>query len=42
LAVQKEPHSGTQEQLLRIHGISREAIQSHVVEMAGQMQMSTA
>lgn len=42
LAVHQEPHSGTQEQLLQIHGISRDAIHSQVVEMARQMQMSTA
>jgi transketolase len=42
LAVHEEPHSGTQEQLMRIHGISREAIHDHVLELASQMRVSTA
>ena len=42
LAVRKEPHSGTQEQLLRIHGISRESIYDRVMDLASQSRLSTA
>jgi len=42
LGVQKEPHSGTQEQLLQIHGISRDAIHQKVVELASQLGLSAA
>jgi transketolase len=42
LGVQQEPHSGTQEQLLRIHGISRDAIHQRVMQLAGEMGLSAA
>jgi transketolase len=42
LAVHDEPHSGTAEQLMRIHGISREAIHEQVQKLARQSQISTA
>ena len=42
MGVQKEPHSGTQEQLLRIHGISRDAIHHKITELASQMGLSAA
>lgn len=42
LAVQQEPHSGTQQQLLQMHGISRNAIARQVEELARQMGLSAA
>jgi transketolase len=42
LAVHDEPHSGTQKQLMRIHGISREAIHDQILKLSRQLQVSTA
>jgi transketolase len=42
LAVDTEPHSGTQEQLLRIHGISRDAIRDQVMDLVNHMKVSVA
>ena len=42
LAVQREPHSGTQQQLLQLHGISRDAIEHRIEELANQMGQSAA
>jgi transketolase len=42
LAVHNEPHSATAEQLLQIHGISREAIHNHVLALVSHRQWGTA
>jgi len=42
LAVNGEPHSGTQRELLERHGISRGAIERRIVEIAGQMGLIAA
>ncbi|MEJ2650552.1 MAG: transketolase [Gammaproteobacteria bacterium] len=42
LAVYDEPRSGTQEELLERHGISRNAIERRILEIAGQMGMVAA
>ena len=42
LAVQQEPHSGTQQQLLQMQGISRDAIAHQIEELAKQMGLSAA
>ena len=42
LAVHSEPHSGTQQQLLNVQGISREAIHQQILELASHMKVSTA
>ncbi len=42
LAVQQEPHSGTQQQLLQLHGISRDAIAQRIEALATQMGLSAA
>ena len=36
LGVRKQPHSGTREELLRIHGISSEAIRDQVLKLDGE------
>ena len=42
LAVQQESHSGTQQQLLQLHGISRDAIVRRVEELNSQHGLSAA
>lgn len=38
LAIRKEPHSGTREELLQIHGISSAAIRNQVLKLAEESQ----
>lgn len=42
LGIHKEPHSGTREQLLDIHGIDRHAIRDQIVAMAGDTRIRMA